>query len=164
MRQTICTIHTYTYAQTYIYIYICVCVCINIYICVCMCVCVFTPPHCASRIWHRVKFLVEFDGSKCWVFLPKTFHVTNVKEPCLPNYLFIIRGWIVGCIPFWKVLVLWEMQLRWWFEVRSPCPFSAIVTVTQLALCVCVCVCVCKDDICNVIFSIHVEVDKSSII
>ena len=35
--------------------------------------------------------------------------LTKGKEPCLPHYLLIVGGRIIGFIPFPMVLVLWEL-------------------------------------------------------
>ena len=59
--------------------------------------------------------------------------LAKAEEPCLPYYLPIAGGRIIGYIPFPRVLVLCEMQSSPGFELVSPCPFPTTITITPLA-------------------------------
>ena len=65
---------------------------------------------------------------------PRLVASPRLKEPSLPYYLPIAGGRIIGFIPFPRVLVLCEMQSdRRGFELVSPCPIPARITITPLA-------------------------------
>ena len=70
----------------------------------------------SGRIWHKWSLTgfnseFSFSLSSC---------LTKAEEPCLPYYLLIAGGRIIGFIPFARVLVLCEMQsvsFRIWTRV-----------------------------------------------
>ena len=64
-----------------------------------VCVCIYQPLR-LSRLWHKVNIL---SGVK-QVCIKSC--CTIVKGPSVPSYLEIVRGRIVGCIPFARVLAL----------------------------------------------------------
>ena len=103
----------------YIYIYMCVCVCV--------CVCLPMPP-------------LEQNETKCQFFkqsitgLNSDFSLfytgchTKVKEPSLFYHLPIAEGWIVGFMPFPRVLTLCEMQSHPGVELVLPCPLITMIS------------------------------------
>ena len=81
------------------------------YVCVCVCVCVYLPnlfPH--SECYTRGIFTESLTGLNSEFFFSETGYFTSVKEPSLPYYLLIAEGRIVGCITYWRVIALCQMQ------------------------------------------------------
>ena len=99
-------IYIYIY---YIYLYICVCVC------VCVCVCLRTSPSIAGCEIRSV-FKRSLPGlNSAFSFSLIGFH-NMVNEASLPDYSSITGGRIVECIPFLRILAIWETTL---FRIRT---------------------------------------------
>ena len=112
------------------------------------CIYLLNPSARGGSVFERT-----FTGlNKCFSFSRMCCDI-NFKEPSLSYYLFIIR-----CIPFRRVLMLWEMQtayskIWYWVTMSISCngnslhyePFTLTHTHTHtyIYICVCVCVCVC---------------------
>ena len=71
---------------------------------------VFTQPLRTSWMWHKIKFLTEFNRSEIRDFLLLDQLPYEGLKISLPYYLSIAGGRIIELIPFPRVLVLCEMQ------------------------------------------------------
>ena len=70
---------------------------------------IYQPLH-SGRIWHKVIFKRSLTGLNSEFSFFLTSCITKTEETSLPYYLPIAGGWIIGFIPFPRVLVLSEMQ------------------------------------------------------
>ena len=78
------------------------------------------------RMWHKVTF---FSGLQLiWIqsFFSLSSCHTKVKKPCLPKYLPIAVGRIVGYMPFPRLLVWREKQTVYFYDVTLKVPLIFI--------------------------------------
>ena len=95
---------------------------------------IFTQPLRSGRIWHKVNFLKRsLTGLNSDFSFSKTSCLTKAEEPSLSYYLPIAGGRIIGFIPFPKgISAMWNV-ISPGFELVSPCPIPATITITPRA-------------------------------
>ena len=71
---------------------------------------IFTNPSARAGFDTMSIFRPSLTGLNSDFSFSLTSCLTKAEDPCLPYYLPITGGRIIGSIPFPRVLVLWEMQ------------------------------------------------------
>ena len=121
---------------------VCIYICIYVRVYISVNVCIYQIL-LTGRMWHKINLKRSLTGFNSEFSFSLTGCLTKAKEPSLYYYLTIAGRWIIGFIPFPRVLVLWEMwsAASWiWTRVAVYISHSDNHYTSELPICVFTCV------------------------